>query len=213
MADALTIAVQSMQNDLLRLDAISQNVVNTSTPGYQRTMSVSQSFDEVLERTAPSKGTQGVQVTLPTLVMATDHSAGPVKSTGNPLDIALEGEGYLEVMTPSGLAYTRAGSLHLDERGRLVTAQGFTVQGRSGEIVVSGSVTPTIAASGEVSDGVTVLGQIRLVDFADKRSLEKGLDGMLRPATQAAAPVEANLTLHTGYLEGSNVVPCTRWSA
>ncbi|MBV8660333.1 MAG: flagellar hook-basal body protein [Burkholderiales bacterium] len=207
MADALTIAVQSMQNDLQRLDAISQNVVNTSTPGYRRTMSVSQSFDEVLQRTAPSTGTQGVQVTLPTLVMATDHSAGPLKPTGNPLDIALEGEGYLEVMTPGGLAYTRAGNLHLDERGRLVTAQGFAVQGRSGEIVASGSATPTIAANGEVSDGTTVLGQIRLVDFADKHSLEKGPDGLLRPTAKAADPVETSATLRTGYLEGSNVVP------
>ncbi|MBV8636345.1 MAG: flagellar hook basal-body protein [Burkholderiaceae bacterium] len=206
MADALTIAVQGMQNDMQRMDIISQNVVNSATPGYRRALSANQSFGEVLQNSAIPGADHSMAISLPAVTSFLDPAAGPVKSTGNPLDLAINGEGYFELTTPEGPAYTRAGNFHIDASGHLVNQDGYAVSGESGDIV-SRDNNLSISSNGEIKDGGTTVGQLRIVSFADKHKLETTMRGLLIPqgdneATSVAAP-----QLQIGYIESANVVP------
>jgi len=206
MSNALAIAIQSMQNDLQRMDIISQNVVNSAPPGFRRTLAVNQGFGAVLQNSAlPSIG-HSMTVELPAVTGVLDTTAGPIKSTGQPLDLAINGDGYFELTTPDGIAYTRAGNFHLDESGRLVSQQGYAVNGQGGNIVANGK-TPVIAADGTVSEGTTTLGQIKLVRFADKTRLESRGSGLLAPSDSEAQTTESTAQLQIGYLENANVIP------
>jgi len=207
MADALSIAVQSMQNDMQRMDLISLNVVNSATPGYRRALTTNQSFGDVLQISSLNDENHRVEITLPTITSVLDNAAGPIKSTSQPLDLAINGDGYFELTTPEGLAYTRAGNFHIDESGRLVNQDGYVVSGKGGDIVVSGKTSPIISASGDVSDGSTSIGQIRLVSFADKHSLTTRNGGLLVPLDKDAETTESSAQLQVGFLENANVVP------
>jgi len=207
MADALTIAVQSMQNDMLRMDAISQNVANVNTPGYRRTINTSLTFADVLQHTSLDGEVRGVGVTLPVVTSVLDDSAGQLISTGKPLDLALTGNGYFELTTPHGLAYTRAGNFHIDERGELVNQNGYAVSGAGGGITVTGGGTPAIASNGDVSEDGRVIGHLRVVTFEDDHALENTGDGLLRPMGSVSQPVDTSTAIRTGFLENSNVVP------
>lgn len=207
MADALTIAVQGMHNDMQRMENISLNVANSTTPGYRRTLSVNASFAAVLDGITQSGSGRGIGVTLPTVTTVLDLTAGPIKATGQPLDLALNGDGYFEVMTPTGAAYTRAGNFHLDEAGRLVNQDGYPVSGRGGEIVVNSKNALTISPEGEVSDGENVIAQLRLVDFVDKNGLQMQAQGLLTLKHAGTEQRDATATVQAGYLESANVVP------
>jgi flagellar basal-body rod protein FlgG len=207
MADALSIAVQSMQNDTQRMDIISQNVVNSATPGYRRALASNAVFAEVLHNSALPVAQHSLGITLPAVTSVLDPSTGSIRATGQPLDLAIDGEGYFELTTPDGPAYTRAGNFHLDESGRLVSQDGFPVSGKAGDIVIDSRTAPTILASGDVNDGERTVGQIRLVKFADKHGLLTGPRGLLVPAKADAQTEESAAPLQAGYIENSNVVP------
>ncbi|HEX8956838.1 MAG TPA: flagellar hook basal-body protein [Burkholderiaceae bacterium] len=206
MSDALTIAIQSMQNDLQRMDIISQNVVNSATPGYRRALPVSQDFSTVLQNSAIPGEEHSLAISLPTVASVLDATAGAMKSTGQPLDLAINGDGYFELTTPDGIAYTRAGNFHLDAGGRLVSQDGFAVNGRAGDIVTNGK-TPIIAPDGTVTDGLNTVGQIRIVRFPNKARMETRGNGLLAPTDKNAETDESNAQLQVGYLENANVVP------
>jgi len=111
--DALTVAAAGMQEGQVRLNGISQNLANATTAGYKRVVSFSRHMEEASAMNPPVMQT------------AIDTSAAPLRHTGNAMDVAIEGDSYLEVMTEGGPAYTRHGALHVDARGRLVNAQGY----------------------------------------------------------------------------------------
>jgi flagellar basal-body rod protein FlgG len=206
MSNALTIAVQSMQNDLSRLDAISQNAANINTPGYRRTITTSTSFADVLSLSRGRTGA-GASLTLPSMTSAVDTTHGALKATGNPLDLALDGEGYFELSTPTGPAYVRTVSARLDEQGRLVNQAGLLVNGTGGDIVADGS-NATIGPRGEVLVHGEAVAHLRVVRFDDPHALEKTPDGLLRPKSANATPQEAaTVQVRSGFLEGSNVTP------
>lgn len=206
MTNALAIAVQGMQNDLYGMDMISQNVANISTPGYRRELASSQSFSDALQNASLDGSNNQIGVSLPVITSILDTTAGPVKYTGRPLDLAIGGNAYFLVNTPAGPAYSRAGNFHLDATGRLVNQNGYPVAGRSGDIVVQGNVSPTIAANGEITANGVVIDQIRLVGFSENPNLQPQGDGLLVPAKEEAQPIDQpNATVQVGYLEGSNV--------
>ncbi|MES2933129.1 MAG: flagellar hook-basal body protein [Pseudomonadota bacterium] len=221
MTNALIAAAHSMHNDLRYMDTISQNMVNMTTPGYKRSIPVTQAFGDVMYAAggaatsgSSSIGTNHTGVNAfsgltPVMSHTLDMSTGPVKQTGRPWDVAIVGDGYFEVATSDGSAYTRAGDFHLDRSGRLVSVAGFAVQGKSGDIVVNGNNAVIDHAGNVMQEGVSV-GQIKIVQFKDGNSLLKTPDGLLRPdsangtvATISEVPAE----LQAGYLESSNVTP------
>ncbi|PRC93902.1 flagellar hook-basal body protein [Solimicrobium silvestre] len=207
MADAFSIAIQSMQNDMQRMDIISENVANSATPGYRRALSTNQSFGDVLQSSSLSNVTHSIEITLPTVTSVLDTASGSIKSTSQPLDLAISGDGYFELTTPDGLAYTRAGNFHINEDGHLVSQDGYPVSGKGGDIIVNGKSTPTITPSGEVSDGSTAVGQIRIVSFADKHGLQTRSGGLLVSTNNDAETSDSSAQLQIGFLENANVIP------
>ncbi len=142
-----------------------------------------------------------------------DTTNGVQVTTGNPLDVAVQGSGFIAVQDANGNeAYTRAGDLHVDPSGQLMTATGHQVIGEDGPITIPPAASTTIAADGSISIvpmGQTPLsmakvGQIKLVN-PPAGSLQKGLDGLYRMSDGTTPPADSSSTLASGVLESSNV--------
>jgi flagellar basal-body rod protein FlgF len=186
MSDALRMAVQAMHNDQARLEGVSRNLANVSTPGYRREMSVSKTFAEV--------------------VSTMDTRPGSFKLTNRALDVAIEGEGFFEVATANGPAFTRQGSFHVDSRGRLVTEAGDAVMGTRGEIALA-SAQVAIDRQGRVTDNGRIVGQLKVMKLADRGAVERLGAGLVRP-TAGTQPAEVPAaSLRPGHVESSNVSP------
>lgn len=145
--------------------------------------------------------------------VGTDFSAGPIQQTGHELDLAMQGKGWIAVEKEDGSeAYTRHGSLKLNENGVLQTHSGLNVMGDAGPISVPPDVTITIAKDGTVSSvpvggqlaAVTVLGRIKLVNPPED-TLVRGDDGLFVLKDGNPADADAGVTIISGALEGSNV--------
>lgn len=222
---ALKIAATGMLAQQLRVETISNNLANMNTTGYNARRA---EFADLHYQQASRAGTisasdgtllpTGVQIGLGVRPAAvTVHlEQGALSATGNDLDIAIEGVGYLEVLLPSGeSAYTRDGSLKRSADGMIVTSEGFAI---APEIVIpSDANSISINGDGEVfayfSDSAEgeSLGQLTLSGFSNAKGLE-ALGGNLFRETEAsgpplsATPGEDGLgTLRQGYLENSSV--------
>jgi flagellar basal-body rod protein FlgF len=208
MDNSLLISLSQQIAAYRSMDVIANNIANVSTPGFKRE---SAKFEEYVSRVRPAEGRSGAQAVSFVKDAGTtrDISQGNIQSTGAPLDMALNGKGFFTVATPQGERYTRDGHFSLDQDGRIVTSDGYAVQGEGGAI----TVTPTdgeihVAADGTISSVVNgtlnQLGKLRLTDFADPRGLTKE-GGNLYAAGQPGIPATA--TLVQGSLESSNVQP------
>lgn len=214
MSDILSIVLSSIHADMARADRAAMNLANSQTPGYKREAAPPAPFagqwNLAAARLEPGAGSERP-------VARTDLRAGTLRSTGHPLDLALSGDGWFEVATESGLAYTRQGNFRLDAAGRLVTAQGHAVMGTSGVIqLLRGS--PSIDAAGRVfedhhaSEGLgsmtpAPVAQLRIVQFEPGADLRRLGDGLLAPSREPVAAAEGAVQVQQGFLENSNVAP------
>ena len=141
-----------------------------------------------------------------------DFAAGNTELTKNPLDVAIDGGGFLTVQTPAGERYTKDGGLQINNQGQLVTAGGNPVLGTSGPIVFQ----PTdhdisIAADGNITvvEGLnhidSVRGKLRMVSFADAQKLLKEGSNLYSADNGAAAQPDSTSKLRQGFIEKSNV--------
>lgn len=198
---ALTGAVTSMQ----RLDTIANNLANVNTAGFKKDKI---SFESLLNATStPVANKLTDDPVFAGELHSTDFSQGPHRQTGNPLDVALEGEGFFVVNTPQGRGYTRQGSLQRGSGGQLVTANGFEVLGNGAPIAIPQNAAriDIDGRGGVYADGIQV-GAIDLVDFAKPYALQKQGNGIFLPADANTAPQAAvNARVAQGYLEESNV--------
>jgi flagellar basal-body rod protein FlgF len=203
--NSLEIAAVSMQLDQQRLNAIAHNVANSATPGFKRTVPDAAGFAAAVQAAAAAGGpaTAGVAPT-PTL----DLRAGALRHTGMALDIAVEGDGFIELASDTGRLVSRGGSLQLDATGRLVTAQGLAVLGRKGEIQVSApAAAVTIGGDGIVRVHGEEYDQIRRVRFQSAAALQPVDAGVYAAdgAEPAGDPQGRDVVLRSGHLEASNV--------
>jgi flagellar basal-body rod protein FlgF len=138
---------------------------------------------------------------------------GPMMATGRPLDVAVQGSGWIAVETPDGSeAYTRAGNLHVNANGQLQTVSGLNVQGDGGPIAVPPDNRISISADGTISavplfgtpNNVSVVGRIKLVNPPENQ-LVRGDDGLFRTRDREPAVLDENVRLAAETLEGSNV--------
>lgn len=183
-----------------QMDAIANNIANMSTGAFkgERVM-----FKDYLARTE-----NGDAVVFPQQAGIHRNTApGPITRTSNPLDVAIRGEGYFEVETPSGLRYTRNGHFALDADGRLVTGAGHPVMDTNDQPFVFDTDIRniTIAADGTVSADEDQVGRIKIVTFEDHQRLERRGAG-LYAANAPLQPAE-DIELLQGHIEGSNVQP------
>jgi flagellar basal-body rod protein FlgG len=199
MASAIDIAARIMADDLYRLNVVSQNLANANTTGYKKELVSSRPFIEHLQA-----GMSSVPVNMPALSTAVDHRPGSLSPTGNALDIAIEGAGYFELAGAEGPVYTRHGSFSLDAAGRLVSAGGLAVMGLGGEIVLGGP-QPTIDRQGRMLEGERLMGQLKVVRFADAPALAPLGGGLYRAETPGEV-LQDSVQVKQGFLESSNVV-------
>jgi len=145
----------------------------------------------------------------------TDLKQGTIISTGNDLDVAINGDGWIAVQAKDGTeGYTRAGDLKITATGQLVTGAGLAVKGNGGSIVIPQAEKVEIGADGTVSirplgesaANMAVVDRIKLVKPPEDQ-LVKGLDGLMRIKDGSPAVVDASIGLIAGSLESSNVNP------
>lgn len=199
-------AASGMVAESIRNDSIANNLANVNTAGFKRDVAVNRDFASVLikrinDGEPQDIGTLGSGTQIDEI--ATIHSGGAVRQTGNDFDLALDGKGYFVIQTPNGLRYTRNGSFSKNAQGQLVTADGNRVMGQNGPITIDGGKM-TVSGDGRISvDGLEV-NRIRVVDFADERQLTKeGASLFIAPA--GTQPQQSSATVNQGYLEMSNV--------
>ncbi|HEX7639623.1 MAG TPA: flagellar hook-basal body protein [Burkholderiaceae bacterium] len=217
MQPVLAIALTGMQEDMNHLDRVAQNMTNMATPGYKREVQLARPFTDMLDDlSAAADGAVGADVgaAMRRPLVLVDTSPGSLKDTGRPLDLALSGDGFFEISTPQGLAYTREGDFAIDAQGRLVTNAGDPVMGKGGEIHLA-TRTPRIDAAGNVTEpdapadaaaptaGAPVA-QLRIVRFGDTRGMSHLGRGLLSPGQDAQVLDDATARVHQGALEASN---------
>jgi flagellar basal-body rod protein FlgG len=224
---ALDIAATGMSAQQLRVEVIANNLANMSTTGYsaRRADFADLHYQQAVRAGAitASDGTivpTGVQLGLGVrpAAVAINMAQGSLAASGGVLDIAIEGQGWLEVTLPSGApAYTRDGALQRTGDGLIVTADGHEVA--PGITIPEDARQISINADGEVYayfvDQVeaALLGQITLVGFANPHGLEAMGSNLFRETAASGAPFQGNPgqnglgTLRQGYLEESSVDP------
>ena len=195
-----------------QMDVVANNVANVNTSGYKADRSMFQEFltsgaheDNFLGRDRRISYVQD---------RATFHdfSQGPTEETKNPLDVAIDGGGFLVVQTPAGERYTRDGALQINNQGQLVTAGGNPVLGNSGPIVFqSTDKQVSIASDGNVTvlEGTnridSVRGKLRVVSFAQAQNLQKEGSNLYSAGQGSAALPDTTSRLRQGFVEKSNV--------
>jgi flagellar basal-body rod protein FlgF len=214
MENALLIGL-SRQIALQReLEVVSNNVANLNTTGYKADGSV---FQEFLMPLARAGGDQSAGQRLSYVQdRATwhDFDPGPTRQTGNPLDVAIDGDAFLVVQTPRGERYTRNGSLQINATGELVTSTGDRVLGEGGPIQLQNtdhdvSINPdgTITVrEGANTTSDSARGKLRLVHFDRVQQLQKdGSSLFAAPDGVTAQPAPATVRVIQGSIEQSNV--------
>lgn len=201
--DLMTIASIGMQNDLLRLEGISQNLANVLTPGYKRQVTTGASF-QVQLNTALGQPHSLSGANAKTAQVSIDTSMGVLKYTGSKQDAAIQGDSFFEVVSPNGLAYTRQSSMHVDVSGRLVTAAGLPVMGIGGEITLTGAPF-SIAANGDVLQGERIAGHLKRVKFENASDLVPLGNGIYEAGNAKMLDKQSAEPLRVGFQENSNV--------
>ncbi len=186
--------------------AIAHNLANVSTLGFKAQLNTFTSWHV----SGPGLNTRAMNLQDADDI---DLSAGPILSTGEELDVAINGDGFIAVQNADGEeAYTRAGNLKVDSVGRLITGTGFAVIGNGGPIALPQSEKIDIGADGSISvvpvgqaaAALVIADRIKLVN-PDVKNLYKNADGLLQLKGGATAPASVDVQLETGVLENSNV--------
>lgn len=187
-----------------RLDNVANNVANADTTGFRaRQLSFQEYLSPAKEGEANGKRERPVSLVNAGLQYP-DSAGGAIQLTGNPLDVAIVGDGYFAVQTPQGERYTRAGSLTTDATGRLVTMDGLPILSRTGPITVApGERSLTIASDGTISSSQRTIGSLRLVRFdGPLQAMGSNLFESRSPALNIPT---GSVKLLVGDLEKSNV--------
>ena len=206
MERGLYIAASGMLAEQVRQDQLANDLANASTPGYKADNSEQASFSDLLlwnSSTGAPIGSLSMGSRITHVV--TDLTQGPLQSTGNPLDVALDGPGFLAVATGSGVRYTRDGQLLVDARGRLCTSTGNLVLGTSGKPITVGQVSDpskiSIDGRGTVKVGNRTAGTLAVMSLTG--ATKQG--DTLFTGTPGVRPSGTNV--QQGFLEGSGVQP------
>jgi flagellar basal-body rod protein FlgF len=190
------------------LDVVANNIANINTNGYKADGSL---FEEYLG-TGARADTGGRVSFVRDRGVWHDMAAGPVERTGNPLDVAIDGDAFFAVQTARGERYTRNGAFHLNATGQLVTGEGDPVLGTAGPITfqpndkqISIAKDGTISVREGSNKTSTQRGTIRLVAFAKPQQLQKDGGSTFKPAAGDTPQDTTAAKVEQGALEKSNV--------
>ena len=224
MGSALWIAKTGLEAQQTRMNAISNNLANASTTGFKRDRAV---FSDLIYQNIVQVGAQSSEDTLNpsglnlgtgVRTVATEKlfTQGNIIQTGNPLDIALQGRGLLQVTMPDGTqAYTRDGTLQMDETGQLVTSMGYPIEPSitipDNTLSVSISSDGVVSAMEPGSAAPSEVGSIQLADFINPTGLQPIGNNLFLESAASGSPqtgtpgLDGLGTLVQNSLEGSNV--------
>lgn len=225
MIRALYTAASGMNAQQMNLDDIANNLANSSTTGFQERR---MQFTDLLYQNQVMPGSASTQQTTVAAGLQIGsgvkpgsaeiiQTQGELQSTGNPLDVAIQGAGFFQVQLPDGqIGYTRAGSFHLDAQGNMVTADGNPVQpsitipanATNVSIGSDGTVTATVPGQTQTS----TLGTIQLATFPNPGGLNSVGNNIYLPTAASGDAIVGNPggsdglgTLQQNSLEQSNV--------
>jgi len=202
----LYVAMTGASQNALAQKAHANNLANLSTNGFQRDLEQARSMP-VFGDSFPARAFAMTERP------ATDFTAGPLVQTGRDLDVAVSGDGWVAVQTPDGSeGYVRTSSMNIDALGVLRAGNGMPVMGNSGpiavppqsQIEVGEDGTISIRSMGEGPRVVAVVDRIKLVN-PDLKTMTKGPDSVIHTQDGKPAPVDGNVKVVSGFLEGSNV--------
>ena len=206
MDKLLYVSMSGAQETLRAQAANNHNLANVSTTGFKADLSAFQS------RAVSGPG-YASRVYATDDTVGFDPSAGAQQATGNPLDVSVNGSGYIAVQDVTGNeAYTRAGDLHVDTNGQLLTATGLPVMGDDGPISVPPYQSITIGTDGSISivprgqsaQTNAIVGRIKLVNPSTDQ-LTRGADGLFHSTSPDPVAANSTTTVTPGTLESSNV--------
>ncbi|HZY61313.1 MAG TPA: flagellar basal-body rod protein FlgG [Edaphobacter sp.] len=224
MIRALYTAASGMSAQQANLDTVANNLANSGTAGFRERKL---QFEDMIYQNvivpgsaqSPQTDSAGLQIGLGTRSAATEMimKQGDFDNTGNPLDIAIQGQGFFQVSRPDGtIAYTRAGSFHRNNQGTMVISDGdivlpaITIPSNATDVTISqyGVVTAKIPGQATAAQ----LGTIQLATFANPGGLSsiggnllQQTDSSGNPITDVPGGTSGIGTLQQGYLENSNV--------
>jgi len=221
---SLWVAKTGLEAQQLNVDVISNNLANVSTNGFKRSRAV---FEDLLYQTLRQPGAQSTQQTqLPSglqigtgvhpVATVKNFTQGNIQQTGNPLDVAIQGNGFFQVLQADGTtAYTRDGSFQVDNQGALVTSSGYHIQPQI--TIPANSLSVTIGQDGTVSvmqagsAKPTQVGTLQLVNFINPTGLQSAGENLYLETASSGTP-SANTPgtnglgrLSPGTVETSNV--------
>ncbi len=185
-----------------RLDTIANNIANVNTGGFRA--------DGVTFAAALSAAGEAPTAYVTQGATYISRVAGPVTQTGNPLDVAVQGTGWLAIQTPGGTAYTRDGRLQMMPNGELQTLNGYPVldAGGAAMLLQSDGGAPNIAADGMITQNGRQVGAIGLYTIPDEAKLTRFGNSAVVPDVAPTPILDfANNSVAQGFSEGSNVNP------
>ncbi|HIJ38245.1 MAG TPA: flagellar basal-body rod protein FlgF [Rhodospirillaceae bacterium] len=188
-----------------QMEVVANNMANANTPAFKSEVAM---FKEYSVKTKSDATPFGRKISyVQDVGMLRNTAEGPLASTGAPLDVAIHGDGYFTLDTPSGPRFTREGHFRLDETGMVVTAAGYPVLQQNDQpiVVAPNEANITIAADGTISTENGNIGKLKLVKFENEQDLTKAGNGSYQ-TTSDPSPVDKPV-LSQGMLEQSNVQP------
>ncbi|MET0607043.1 MAG: flagellar basal-body rod protein FlgF [Beijerinckiaceae bacterium] len=207
MENALLIGLSRQLSLAREADVIANNVANVTTNGFKAR---SHSFEEYLAPMARAdafpRGAQEVSYVLDRGI-GLNIAQGAIEMTGNPLDVAIRGEGFFVVRTPAGERYTRDRAFALNASGELVTGSGARVLGENGPIAFSSQESKIeVGADGTITTSEVVRGRLRLVRFSNPQAMTSEGDNLFG-SSQPALALGKDGKVESGAIERSNVRP------
>jgi flagellar basal-body rod protein FlgF len=215
MENALLVGLSRQMALSHELDIVSNNIANMNTTGYKADNAL---FAEYLMPGARDEQFSGSDRRISFVndrASWIDFAQGAIQRTGNPFDVAIDGNAYLAVQTPQGVRYTRNGALSTNATGQLVTDQGYPVLGENGpitfqntdnDVIISSNGIITVREGNSTQDSQR--GRLQLVSFDQQAQLEKdGSSTFLAPAGVNPGPASPNVRVVQGAIEKSNVNP------
>jgi flagellar basal-body rod protein FlgF len=201
MHNSLLVGLTAQMTLRRNMEIVSNNLANVSTSGFKRE---TPAFEELIVPVKADSANMRKISFVRDWGHIRDMSGGPMQQTGAPLDVAIEGDGFMVVRTPDGERFTRDGHFQLDASGKIVNANGFPVLSEGGEITVPpGETGIRISQDGSVSTTQGIIGKIRVVSLPHASLRKEG--GNLYKSDEQPAPVGARVV--QGAIERSNVQP------
>lgn len=209
MSGSIYMATSGAEAQRIRMEILSNNLANINTSGFKEDRAVFRIPDEGLNPGASpdgaSEGAAGLYSAAIPLTSHTNYSSGPMQRTGNPFDVAIDGEGFFSIQTDQGVRYTRNGAFTINPEGLLSTAEGDPVMGEGGEITIDGADVRFDGSGNIIVDGTTI-DKLRIVKISDSEALRKiGKTLFQLDENKGTEETLEYSGVQQGFLEGSNV--------